>query len=72
MNKTGSFFFGILTGALVGAILALLFTPLKGSALRARLGSSFVHVQDGVKQAASNRMKELNEQLARLQNKPAA
>jgi gas vesicle protein len=69
MKKFGSFIIGIFTGALVGGILALLFTPLKGSALRARLGSSFVHVQNEVKNAAKNRMEELNQQLARMQNK---
>jgi gas vesicle protein len=70
MNKFANFVLGIFTGALVGGILALMFTPLKGSALRARLGNSFVHVQHEVKQAAKDRMFELNQQLARMQNKP--
>lgn len=70
MNKFGSFIFGAFSGALVGGILALLLTPLKGTALRARLGSSFVHVQNEVKTAAETRMGELNQQLSKLQNKP--
>jgi gas vesicle protein len=70
MNKFGSLLLGIVTGAVVGGVLAILFTPLKGSAVRARLSSSFVHVQTEVKQAAKNRMSELNQQLARMQNKP--
>jgi gas vesicle protein len=69
MNKFGSFIFGILAGALVGGGLALLLTPLKGSDVRTRLGNSFVHVQDEVKNAAQNRITELNQQLSRLQNK---
>lgn len=69
MGKAGNFLIGILTGALVGSVVALLFTPLKGSAMRARLGSSFTHVQDEVKNAAKSRVAELNQQLARLQNK---
>ena len=70
MNKFGNFILGIFTGALVGGILALLFTPLKGSALRARLGSSMTQMQNEVKTAAQNRMNELNQQLAQMQNKP--
>ena len=70
MNKFGNFILGIFTGALVGGILALLFTPVKGSALRARLGSSMTQMQNEVKTAAQNRMTELNQQLARMQNKP--
>ena len=70
MNKFGNFILGIFTGAMVGGILALLFTPVKGSALRARLGSSMTQMQNEVKTAAQNRMTELNQQLARMQNKP--
>jgi gas vesicle protein len=69
MKKFGSFIFGAFTGALVGGILALLLTPLKGTEVRARLGSSFVHVQNEVKTAAQSRMTELNQQLSKLQNK---
>lgn len=69
MNKIGSFIIGAFTGALVGSILALLLTPMKGTDVRARLGSSFVHVQDEVKNAAQSRMTELNQQLSKLQNK---
>jgi gas vesicle protein len=69
MNKFGSFIFGAFTGALVGGILALLLTPLKGTDVRARLGNSFVHVQNEVKNAAQERMTELNQQLSKLQNK---
>lgn len=69
MNRIGNFILGLFTGALIGGVLALLFTPLKGTALRARLGTSFSHVQNEVKLAASNRMAELNQQLAKMQNK---
>ncbi len=69
MHKIGNFILGVFTGALVGGALALLFTPLKGSALRERLGSSYTHVKNEVKLAAKTRMDELNEQLARMQNK---
>lgn len=70
MNKFGNFILGIFAGAMIGGTLALLLTPIKGSALRARLGSSVTNVQNEVKTAAKNRMNELNQELARMQNKP--
>ncbi|PKN99045.1 MAG: hypothetical protein CVU42_09260 [Chloroflexi bacterium HGW-Chloroflexi-4] len=69
MNKLLSFVIGIFSGALVGGVLALLLTPMKGTEVRARLGSSFMHVQNEVKTAAQTKVNELNQQLARLQNK---
>lgn len=69
MNKFGSFMFGAFSGALVGSVLALLLTPLKGTALRDRIGTSFTDVQSQVKNAAQTRVGELNQQLAMLQNK---
>jgi hypothetical protein len=39
--------------------------------MRERLQSSYAHMQGEVKKAASERVRELNEQLARLQNKNA-
>ena len=69
MHKFGNFILGIFTGALLGGALALLLTPLKGSDVRDRLDRSFVHVKDNVKQAAKDRVTELNNQLAKMQNK---
>ena len=69
MNKFLSFVIGVFSGALVGAVLALLLTPMKGTEVRARLGSSFMHVQNEVKTAAQTKVNELNQQLAKLQNK---
>jgi gas vesicle protein len=69
MNKLVSFVIGAFSGALVSSILVLLLTPMKGTEVRARLGNSFVHVQNEVKTAAQKRVDELNQQLARLQNK---
>mgnify|MGYP001286412245 CR=1 FL=1 len=71
MYKFGKFLIGVFCGALVGGGVALLLTPLKGSAMRERLQSSYAHMQGEVKKAASERVRELNEQLARLQNKNA-
>lgn len=71
MNKLAGFVIGAFSGALVSSIIVLLLTPMKGTELRARLGSSFVHVQNEVKTAAQKRVDELNQQLAKLQNKVA-
>ncbi len=72
MRKFFNFLIGFFAGALIGGTVMLLFTPLKGSAVRARLGSSFVHIQNEVKTAAQERIQELNQQLAKMQNKPTA
>lgn len=69
MYKFGKFILGIFTGALLGGLLTILLTPMKGSEIRERLGNSFVNVRNDVKQAAQDRMTELNEQLAKMQNK---
>ena len=70
MVNLGRFILGLLTGALLGGSLALILTPAKGTEIRERLGNSFTNVRNEVKQATQDRMTELNQQLARMQNKP--
>ena len=73
MNRFLSFFAGIVSGALVGAVVAVLLAPSSGEDLRIQLQERASYVQEEVKKAASDRRAELEEQLATLRSpkKPA-
>jgi gas vesicle protein len=66
MKKVFSFFTGVITGGVIGAVVALLFAPMKGTILRARLHDYAVEVSDEVKQAALAKREELESKLANL------
>lgn len=66
MRKFGSFLLGSLLGGVVGAVLALLFSPSSGSELRSNVRSYAFKAVDDVKQAALQRREEMEQQLARL------
>ncbi|MCX6053605.1 MAG: YtxH domain-containing protein [Chloroflexi bacterium] len=70
MNKLGNFLFGAFLGALAGAVLALLFAPLKGMAMRERVEDSLVNIRNEVQEAANLKANDLKAELAKLQNKP--
>jgi len=66
MKKVFGFFAGVITGGVIGAIIALLFTPMKGTILRAKLHDYALEVTDEVKQAALAKREELESKLANL------
>jgi gas vesicle protein len=72
MKSFGSFVIGLLTGALVGGGLALLFAPTSGEATQQRLQESYSHIRNEVKEAAATKTNMLKNELARLQNKVVA
>lgn len=69
-----SFLVGLLMGALVGVTLAVLFAPTSGSDLRGQIQGRAQRIQLDVKEAASARRAELEQQLAALRSpsKPGA
>lgn len=69
MKKLISFLLGLLSGAIVGGGLAILFAPTSGEATRQRIEESYSHVRNEVKSAALNKSNELKAELARLQKK---
>ena len=69
MKSFGSFLVGLLTGAVIGGGLALLFAPSSGEDTRARLQESYSHVRNEVKEAAVTKAQEMKSELARLQKK---
>lgn len=69
MRSFRRFLLGLVTGAVVGGVLALLFTPSSGGETRARLQESYTHIRNEVKEAASAKAEGLKSELARLQKK---
>jgi gas vesicle protein len=69
MRKAGSFLIGLITGAVIGGGLALLFAPSSGEDTRARLQESYSHIRNEVKEAAANKARDLKSELAKLQKK---
>jgi len=66
MRRFFSFLTGIITGALVGATLAILLAPESGESLRAELRERASHFRQDVMDAAAARRAELEEQLSTL------
>ena len=66
MRRFFSLIIGILTGSLIGAILALLFAPASGGELRAQISERAQHFSTDIRQAASTKRIELQERLDTL------
>lgn len=73
MNKFINFVAGATLGALVGASVAILLAPVSGEELQAQIKAQVEQIQLEVKNAATERRAELEEQLSSLrQPRPAA
>lgn len=68
MKKLTSLFLGILSGALTGATLALLFAPSSGEQLKRQLSDGFDQMVQDVRQAATDRRQELEIELDKLRS----
>ncbi len=66
MRKIGYFLYGSFLGGLIGAGIALLFTPTSGAEIRGNIRSYALHTIDEVKNAAVLRRDELQKQLEEL------
>ncbi|MEN6435320.1 MAG: YtxH domain-containing protein [Anaerolineaceae bacterium] len=66
MRKFGYFLLGSLIGGVLGATIALLFTPMSGNVLRSNIQSVACNTADEIKNAALKRRGELEQQLANL------
>ncbi|HMK08836.1 MAG TPA: YtxH domain-containing protein [Anaerolineales bacterium] len=66
MRQFTSFIAGVLAGALVGGITALLIAPTSGEELRARTRERFNEVSDDLREAYSARVAQLEAEIARL------
>jgi gas vesicle protein len=73
MNKFINFVAGATLGALVGASVSILLAPVSGEELQAQIKAQVEQIQLEVKNAATERRAELEEQLSTLrQPRPAA
>ena len=66
MKRIVSLLAGFLTGAVVGATLAILFAPTSGEELQSQIQGRYFSLRDEVTEAAALRRAELEEQLAAL------
>jgi len=72
MNRILAFAAGALCGALVGAVVALLLTPLSGAELQEQARTRFDQIVEEGRKAADQRRAELERQLRQLQGKEPA
>lgn len=62
MKKLFSFLAGALSGALVGGVLTLLFTPASGEDLRTSAQTRWQHALDEARRAREEAQREMEEQ----------
>ena len=68
MQRVISFLSGVLTGALVGAAVALLFAPVSGEEVRLQIQERSIRLKDDIKTVADTRRAELERELAALRS----
>ncbi len=66
MRRMMAYIAGALTGALVGASIALLFAPVPGEELQARINERFSSLRDELKQAYETRLSQLEAEFEAL------
>ena len=72
MGKVTGFMAGMMSGAIVGSVAALLLAPMSGSELKTRARDEFDHLVDDAKSAAETKRVQLEAQLEALKApKPA-
>jgi gas vesicle protein len=71
MQRFGNFMVGIITGALVGSIAALLLAPMSGEELRTQAAERAEAVRQDVLEAYEARVAQLEAELDRLRKTPS-
>ncbi len=66
MRRFVALFAGLLTGALVGGVLALVFAPNSGKALQQQIADTVDRLAGEVRRAAEERRMDLENELERL------
>jgi gas vesicle protein len=68
MQRAISFIAGLLTGAIIGAMVAILLTPVSGENLQMQIRTRAQNIEREISKAASERRAELEKQLAALRS----
>ena len=68
MRRAISFIAGLLTGAIVGAMVAILLTPVSGENLQMQIRTRAQNIEREIRKAASERRAELEKQLTALRS----
>ncbi len=63
MRKVISFFTGLITGGLVGAVVGILLAPSSGEDMRGQLQERSIQLRDDIKAVAAERRAELEREL---------
>jgi gas vesicle protein len=69
MRRFVALFAGLLTGALVGGVMALLFAPNSGKALQQQIADTVDRLAGEVRQAADERRIDLENELDKLRQR---
>ncbi len=68
MKQFFAFLMGAFIGALIGAVLALLFTPRSGEELRQQVRSRVEQIAEDIRSAVEDERKRLEEEFAALKS----
>lgn len=71
MRRFGNFMFGIVCGALIGSIAALLLAPMSGEDLRTQTAERADAVRKDVLEAYESRVAQLEAELDNLRKTPS-
>jgi gas vesicle protein len=66
MKKIMGFFIGMISGALIGGIVAILLAPVSGEELRFQIQERSIQLKDDIRSVAQARRAELERELANL------
>ena len=70
MRRFMSFLAGVMSGALVGAVTALLLAPTSGKELQSRITENVESIRDEMKEAYETRMAQLEAEIEALRSRP--
>ena len=71
MRRFMSFLAGVMSGALVGAVTALLLAPTSGKELQSRITENVASIRDEMREAYEARMAQLEAEIEALRSRPA-
>jgi gas vesicle protein len=66
MRQIFRFFSGVIFGALIGSLAAILFAPFSGKEFRARITDNAIRMRYEIQQAALSKRAELEKELSDL------